>query len=62
MSARHYTLWADQRLSQAYDLVSEVLSQHGTDDDKLPEIVDLLTEIDNADQLLAGALHDRRQS
>lgn len=60
MSVRHYTLWTDQRLAEAYDLVSEVVADHSIAEDKLPEIAGLLTEIYKADELLAGILHDRK--
>lgn len=62
MTARHYTLWADQRLAEAYDLVAEVVRYHSTAEDKLPEVAALLTEINKADEFLGGLLHDRRES
>lgn len=60
MIIRHHTLWADPRLAEAYDLVADVVRDHSIVEDKLPEIAGLLVEIDKADQLLAGILHDRR--
>lgn len=60
MSVPHHTLWADPRLAEAYDLVSEVVADHSIAEDKLPEVASLLTEIYKADELLAGILHDRR--
>lgn len=57
--ARHYTLWADQRLADAYDLVAEVVRDHSIAEDKVPEIAALLTEINKADEFLAGLLRDR---
>lgn len=60
MSVRHHTLWTDERLAEAYDLVAEVVRDHSIAEDKLPEIAGLLTEINKADELLAGILHDRR--
>lgn len=60
--ARHHTLWADVRLADAYDLVSDVVRDHAIPEDGLREIADLLKEIDKADQLLAGILHDRRSA
>lgn len=60
MIARHYTLWADQRLAEAYDLVADVVRDHSITEDKLPEVAALLTEINKADEFLAGLLHDRR--
>lgn len=58
--ARHHTLWADPRLAEAYDLVAEVVRTHSIAEDRLPEIAALLTEINKADEFLAGLLHDRR--
>lgn len=60
MIIRHHTLWADPRLAEAYDLVADVVRDHSIAEDKLPEIAGLLVEIDKADQLLVGILHDRR--
>lgn len=60
MTARHHTLWADPRLADAYDLIAEVVRDHSCTEDKLPEISALLTEINKADEFLAGLLHDRR--
>jgi len=57
---RHHTLWADPRLAEAYDLVADVVRDHSIAEDKLPEVAAVLIEIDNADQLLAGILHERR--
>lgn len=62
MSVRHHSLWADQRLAEAYDLVADVVAAHAIAEDKLPEIAGLLTEIHKADELLAGILHDRRSA
>lgn len=62
MLARHYTLWADPRLAEAYDLVAEVVRDHSIAEDKLPEVAGLLTEINKADEFLAGILHDRESS
>ncbi|BAK66851.1 hypothetical protein SLG_21760 [Sphingobium sp. SYK-6] len=62
MSARHYTLWADPRLADAYDLVSDVVRDHSIAEDKIPEVAALLTEINKADEFLAGLLRDRRAS
>lgn len=58
-SVRHHTLWADPRMAEAYDLVDEVIQAHARPDDRLNELRDLLNEIDKADQLLAGTLHER---
>lgn len=60
MTVPHHTLWADQRLAEAYDLVADVVRDHSIAEDKLPEIAGLLTEIHKADEFLAGILHDRR--
>lgn len=60
MIARHHTLWADQRLADAYDLVADVVRDHSIAEDKLSEISALLTELNKADDLLAGILRDRR--
>lgn len=60
MRVPHHTLWADQRLAEAYDLVADVVRDHSIAEDKLPEVASLLTEIHKADELLAGILHDRR--
>jgi hypothetical protein len=57
---RHYSLWADTRLAEAYDLVADVVRDHSIAEDKLPEVAALLTEIYKADEFLAGILHDRR--
>tara|TARA_B100000378_G_scaffold24922_1_gene19037 strand:+ start:2422 stop:2607 length:186 start_codon:yes stop_codon:yes gene_type:complete len=57
---RHHTLWADPRLAEAYDLVADVVRDHSIAEDKLPEVAAVLIEIDNADQMLAGILHERR--
>lgn len=57
---RHHTLWADPRLAEAYDLVADVVREHSTDSDKLPEVAAVLTKIDKADQLLACILYERR--
>ncbi|WP_066770001.1 hypothetical protein [Sphingobium sp. CCH11-B1] len=62
MAARHYTTWTDQRLAEAYDLIADVVRDHSTSDDKLPEIARLLPEIDTADEMLAGILYERRVS
>lgn len=59
---RHHSLWSDQRLADAYDLVADVVRDNSIAEDKLPEIAGLLTEIYKADELLAGILHDRRAS
>jgi hypothetical protein len=60
MAVPHYTLWADQRLAEAYDLVADVVRDHSIAEDRLPEIAALLTEIHKADDFLAGLLRDRR--
>jgi hypothetical protein len=60
MSVPHYTAWADQRLAEAYDIVSDVVRDHSIVEDKLPEVAALLTEIHKADEILAGILHDRK--
>lgn len=57
--ARHHTLWADQRLAEAYDLVHEVVSDHALPGDELAEIAGILSEIDRADRLLAEVLGER---
>lgn len=62
MMVRHHTLWADKRLAEAYDLVADVVRDHSIAEDKLPEVAALLTEINKADDLLAGILHDRRSA
>jgi len=59
---RHYSLWADSRLAEAYDLVAEVVRDHSIAEDKVPEVAALLTEIDKADTFLAGLLRDRQSS
>ena len=61
-AARHYTLWADPRMAEAYDLIADIVRDHSTADDKVPEVAALLTEIDKADQLLAGIIHDRKSA
>lgn len=57
--APQYSVWADQRLAEAYDLVAEVVGAHAIAEDKLTEIAGLLTEIHKADALLAAILRDR---
>lgn len=57
---RHHTLWTDQRMAEAYDLIAEVVETHARPDDSLAEVRDLLVEIDKADRLLAGILRERR--
>ncbi len=59
---RHHTLWADPRLAEAYDLVADVVRDHSIAEDKLPEVAAVLIEIAQADQMLAGILHERRAS
>lgn len=59
MKHQHFTLWADQRLAEAYDLVAEVVRDHSIEEDRLPEIAGLLVEIHKADEFLAGLLRDR---
>lgn len=61
-AARHHTLWADQRMAEAYDLIADIVRDHSTADDSVPEVAALLTEIDKADQLLAGIIHDRKSA
>lgn len=56
---RHHSLWADPRMAEAFDLIFEVRADHSIAEDNLPEIAAVLSEIDNADQLLAGILHER---
>lgn len=55
----HHTLWADKRMADAYDLIADVVHDHSTADDKLIEITDLLSDVEKADNLLAGILRDR---
>lgn len=62
MAAPHYTLWADQRLAEAYDLVADVVRDHSIAEDKVPEVAALLAEIHKADDFLAGILNDRRSA
>lgn len=56
----HHTLWTDQRLAEAYDLIADVVHDHSCAEDKLPEVAAVLGELVKADGLLAGILHDRR--
>ncbi|WP_367347549.1 hypothetical protein [Sphingobium yanoikuyae] len=60
MMVRHHSTWTDPRMAEAYDLVADVVRDHSTADDKLAEVSGVLAEIDKADELLAGILHDRR--
>ena len=57
---RHHTQWTDPRMAEAYDLIAEVVRDHSTPSDNIPEVASLLADIDKADELLAGILHDRR--
>lgn len=52
--------WSDDRFMDAYDAVWAIWSEHKTDEDNLPELRDLLIEIEETDALFAGILHDRR--
>jgi hypothetical protein len=58
--ARHYTNWTDQRFAEAYDIIADIQATHRTPDDSLRELSALMAEIDKADEMLAGILHDRR--
>lgn len=44
--------WFDDRLMEAYDLLYAVMAEHATEEDKLPEMRALLSEVVKADQLL----------
>jgi len=47
-------------MAEAYDLIAEVVAAHSIPGDGIAEIAGLLPEINKADELLAGILHDRR--
>lgn len=57
--ARHHTAWADPRMADAYHLIADVVRDHAIAEDGLVEVASLLTEINKADELLAGILRDR---
>jgi hypothetical protein len=54
VSAPIHSGWADDRFMVAYDAICGILSDHATAEDKLPELKDLLHEIEQADVLLAA--------
>ena len=54
MSAPIPSGWADDRFMVAYDAICGILDDYATADDKLPELRDLLHEIEQADVLLAA--------
>lgn len=56
MSGRHFSQWADKRLADAYDLIDAVVRDHITPYETLPELRDLLPELDRADRCLAETL------
>lgn len=58
---RHHTLWADPRMADAYDLIADIVRDHSAADG-VSEFAAILTEIDKADQLLAGIIHDRKSA
>jgi len=51
--------WADDRLMQAYDLIHEVMAEHVTPEDAMPEFRLLLSEIEKTDQVLADVIRGR---
>jgi hypothetical protein len=51
--------WADDRLMQAYDLIWEAWSAHNTTEDTMPELRNLLSEIEAADNVLADVIKGR---
>lgn len=53
------TGWADDRLMQAYDLIHEAWSAHVMEDDAMPELRKLLTDIEAADNVLADVIKGR---
>jgi len=62
VTPRYPTRWADPRLAEAYDLISDVRTAHSTGDDKLPEISLVLSNLCDADDSLAATLRDRVKS
>lgn len=53
------TGWADDRLMQAYDLIHAALTEHTSEQDSMPELRKLLTEIEAADNVLAEVIQER---
>lgn len=51
--------WADDRLMEAYDLIHEVWAAHAMEDDSMPELLNILKEIEHADNVLSDVIKGR---